>query len=128
EDTNLVSDDSIEDFKANAVTKSTEPVNEAFKKLVLFVLSAVAVVDETSGVLIETVSPSDLRYGYQHDPTFGFLHKTCADFVIDVHNEVSRKQQSVTAESTLGEVFEGLVQGKVHQLWIVDDDNKPIGS
>jgi len=97
---------------------------EGFRKIYRQGISAVAILEEGSDNLIGTLSASDIRgmkieqLSLVMEPVVEYLHKKYPH---------PRPLVTVTAKSTLKEVLEKQILGKVHRVWIIDAHNHPIG-
>jgi len=105
---------------------STEPAIKAFQKMRLKQVNALAVVND-KGVLIDTLSDADLR---------GFTGSNLQNLFVPVkdwigqvtgHGGVTRKVVTCHSMDSLHSVIESIVNKKIHRVWIVDEEHKPIG-
>jgi len=112
--------------------KSTDFALEAFKKMHQFGLSGIAVVDEV-GTLVGNISEKDLR-GIDIDGKWvSRMFADCGSYTKEVYQalpDTKHPKQLVVAKSsnTLEDVIRMvMVNGKIHRIYIVDDNMKPIG-
>lgn len=117
--------------------KANQPALESLKIMHANRLSAAPVVDETSGELLATLSVADLK-AVARDPTTTGVHTTLSDVGLPTlafaeshsyrHNPASApKAIVVSLESTFGDVITLAAQTRVHRVWVVDGNRKPIG-
>jgi len=101
---------------------SDTPALEGFKSMSLDKVPAVAVVENDK--LIANLSASDLRgISSEH------LKKVVApvkEFLNTLHGYI-RSPLTISLDSTLDLAMELLVNEEVHRLWIVNENEKPIG-
>lgn len=104
------------------VPKST-PVIQVLKIIQENSVSAVGIVEE-DGKLAGNFSATDLEGMYiEKWPSFTL---PIGDF-LQKHSPNSLNSICCTKQTTLINVCKELVQSKVHRLWVVDDDFKPVG-
>jgi 5'-AMP-activated protein kinase, regulatory gamma subunit len=92
-------------------------------------LSAVAIVDADTGALVGNLSASDVRGITAHRypdtllPALDFVQK-----VLSTKHHVAKRRAPVAvhASATLRQVFSELVAERIHRIYVVDDDKKPI--
>jgi len=111
-------------FKVKPVVSITSdtPALEGFKSMSLDKVPAVAVVENNK--LIANLSASDLR---SINPDH--LKKVVApvkEFLLTLHGSI-RPPLTISLESTLDQAMELLVNEEVHRLWIVNDNETPVG-
>jgi len=102
---------------------------DAFKLMITKNVSGVAVVDKM-GKLVGGLSLRDLKaihtdgsmFWRLHEPVYTFLEKMKKDF-----KGVSDPMVHVKPEDTIERVINLLAENKVHRVYIVDVDMKPIG-
>jgi len=105
---------------------------EAFKLIYSKKVSAVAVVDE-NGVLIGNISASDLKLIGYNAKLVSRLFYPIPEFlkVITANKEACRHTfqgiLAVQKDSTMGDVVQKLVSTHTHRVYVVDNDQKPIG-
>mmetsp|Transcript_5269 Transcript_5269/g.7394 ORF Transcript_5269/g.7394 Transcript_5269/m.7394 type:complete len:337 (-) Transcript_5269:43-1053(-) len=97
------------------------------------IISAVPIVDD-NGALVGTFSASNLKgitpssFANLLLPVLQYLKwQPETSFLASMQNAKSLHPVTVTEWSTFEEVVLKLAATRVHRLWIVDDDNKPIG-
>jgi len=83
---------------------------------------ALAIVDE-NGVIVGTLSSADLR---------GFTHEKLGNILLPVLEFLKAQgthRAPVVCEPSISikEVVALMINEKVHRVWLVDDDNKPVG-
>lgn len=116
--------DTTESKVVNVFSKSSALLG--FRRMIIEgELSALPVVDD-QGKLIATLSSTDVR-GLTKD-NFHLILLPVTEFLLKVHNTSSlRTPITCTAEDSLATVIERIVQHKLHRIWVVDDDDHPIG-
>jgi len=93
---------------------------DASKSIVENKVSCVAIVDD-DGKLVGSFSASDIRI-FGVVPSFDDIAKTSlANFCDKV------QQITVRSSETCAEVVDKISDASVHRVWIVDDDDKPVG-
>jgi CBS domain-containing protein len=103
--------------------KESDTVLTALHKLDAKNFSALAVTDD-SGRLTGNFSASDLRGLYaEHFPSF---LKPVHEF-LEEHSPGSNAPQVAMDDATLADVVKQLREGKLHRLWVVNGDFKPVG-
>jgi len=103
--------------------KSTESTLEGYKKCFKKNVTALAVVDETSGKLIGNLSASDLKFLSLEN--FRDVEKRVTSFLLDTHRP-SLKPLTCNKSSTLRQVVEKILAANIHQIWVVNESEKPI--
>mmetsp|Transcript_14080 Transcript_14080/g.19592 ORF Transcript_14080/g.19592 Transcript_14080/m.19592 type:complete len:317 (-) Transcript_14080:111-1061(-) len=101
---------------------------EAFRMMVDHKVSSVAVVDQ-DGTLFTNLSAKDIKL-VQPEALFTKMYKTTLEFIQAVRaKRLDTFAASIHCKesSTLKEIIERLAAAKIHRLYIVDDDHKPIG-
>jgi len=112
---------------------------EGFKLMAKLKISAVAVVSHVDGKLLTSLSAKDIRV-LEAKVMFTNLFKPCIEFVAasrSVKTASKAKQSSVLSTdeslicckptSTLKEVISKLAIMKIHRIFVVDTDKKPLG-
>jgi len=101
--------------------RSFDRALDAFRKMHIKDVHAVAVVDE-NGKLFGTLSSSDLR-GIPADRLLKVMVPT-AEFI-----KSSQKNQNVTCvtSDTLGSVMKKVRDCRVHRVWMINENQEPIG-
>eukprot|EP00466_Bigelowiella_natans_P007843 jgi/Bigna1/53112/estExt_Genewise1Plus.C_150166 len=88
-------------------------------------LAAMPVIDSKSGKIIGNLSESDLR-GLNENRLLDLL------FVVPMYLKTfygqMKKPLIASPETSFGDALDKLVESKVHRLWIVDKNEKPIGA
>jgi len=102
------------------VVKQTT-VMEAFTDLKKYKIYGLAVVDD-DGQLIGNISVSDLQYSIEEQ--LDNFAGTAEDFI---KKELHQKPITCKPTDTLVEVIDLLAQAKLHRVYVVDSQNKPIG-
>jgi len=97
------------------------PLLTAFKNLYEEYVTGLAAID-TNGVLRGNISASDLKYLNVHNP---------AEFIKNLSLPVGQyiKDKApivVTPNDTMEKLLEKIKLNKVHRVYVVDKDNKPI--
>jgi CBS domain containing-hemolysin-like protein len=87
-------------------------------------INAIAVINE-SGSIISTLSDSDLRTFTQNQFENLFLPTT--EFLLRAHTGEMRKPVVCSDRDNLKRVVDLMVREKIHRVWIVDGEMKPIG-
>lgn len=95
-----------------------------FRKMCQFNRSSIGIVNE-AGVLVGTLSLSDLR-GLDR-ATFGDLAENVETYLASRSEGVVRPLIKAHAGATVSELMDRMVAGRVHRVWIVDADGKPVG-
>mmetsp|Transcript_27440 Transcript_27440/g.60021 ORF Transcript_27440/g.60021 Transcript_27440/m.60021 type:complete len:324 (-) Transcript_27440:770-1741(-) len=102
--------------------EKSAPALTAFHHMAVDHKSSVGVVD-AAGKLIGNLSASDIR---ELPPTqFGLLLKSVEEFEVAVNGKF-RPAVSVTAGTTFVQLLEALVSQKLHRVYVVDTENKPV--
>jgi len=99
--------------------KKADRALDAFRKMHLKEVHAVAVVDE-NGKLFGTLSSSDLR-GIPADQLLKVMTPT-AEFINSTPQNVI-----CVASDTLGNVMKKVMDHQVHRVWMINDKQEPIG-
>ena len=86
-------------------------------------ISGVALVDD-DGKLAGNFSATDLRGLYLEK--FPMLLQPVSDY-LEEFSPSSLNAYCVKADATFANVVKELVESKLHRLWVIDDDYKPIG-
>lgn len=103
---------------------------DAFQKMWESQVYAVGIMDEEDNSFIGTLSISDLRsLGIQNcEETYKMLtEKSVVDFLRHGDKKL-RKPVCVTPKDTLAEALRRIVAQRIHMLWVVSSDFKPVGS
>lgn len=101
--------------------KEDEAVINGFLEIEKRRIYALPVVD-SEGKIVGNLSATDMKqFSKDHIPSFTLDAK----FWLKTHSEKSLKPVTCTKSTTFYEVLKTLTQ--VHRVWIVDDNNKPIG-
>jgi len=109
------------------ITEST-PGFEAFELMLKHRVSAVGVVDE-SGVLVGVLSGTDLRIIGAHASTLSLLFrpvKEMLDQSRELNAELVVPVVKVAPTDTLGIAVEHMQDNRVHRVFVVDEENKPV--
>lgn len=86
-------------------------------------VSAVALVN-AEGKLTGNFSATDLKGLY--DETMPSLLDTAQDY-LEKFSPSSLKPTCIRAETTVADAVKTMVEDKVHRLWVIDADFKPVG-
>jgi len=97
---------------------------EGFRKIYRQGVSALAVLDDNDK-LVGTLSASDVR-GIKLDQLESVLDPVVT-YLSKISGGQSRPLVTVTPNDGLKQVMEKIILGKVHRVWVVDANNKPIG-
>jgi len=127
--------DQFDDFKNTSLkdTSYIKPVHTIQeKKLAIYgfqlmgikEVNAVAVVN-ASGRIVENLSDSDLR-DFTRDK-FDNLFVSTTEFLSRTHGGKSRKPVVCSYRDNLKKAVDSIVNEKVHRVWIVDGNLKPVG-
>jgi len=109
------------------ITEST-PAFEAFELMLKHRVSAVGIVDD-SGVLVGVLSGTDLRIIGPHASTLSLLFrpvKEMLDQTRELNPELAVPVVQVTPADTLGICIEKMEDNKVHRVFVVDEEKKPV--
>jgi len=87
-------------------------------------VNAIAVINE-SGSFVTTLSDSDLRAFTQDQ--FEYLFVSTTEFLSRAHGGEIRKPVVCSDTDNLKRVVDLIVREKIHRVWIVDGEMKPIG-
>jgi len=87
-------------------------------------VNAIAVINE-SGSIVTTLSDSDLRAFTQDQ--FEYLFVSTTEFLSRAHGGEIRKPVVCSDTDNLKRVVDLIVREKIHRVWIVDGEMKPIG-
>mmetsp|Transcript_27964 Transcript_27964/g.39038 ORF Transcript_27964/g.39038 Transcript_27964/m.39038 type:complete len:342 (-) Transcript_27964:237-1262(-) len=87
-------------------------------------LAAMPVVDSKSGKIIGNLSESDLR-GINENRLLDLLF--VVPMYLKTYHGQMKKPLTISPETSFGDALDKLVESKVHRLWIVDKNEKPIG-
>jgi len=109
------------------ITENT-PAFEAFELMLKHRVSAVGVVDD-AGILVGVMSGTDLRIIGAHASTLALLFHPVKELL-----EQSREMNAVlivpvvkvTRSDTVGIAIENMEDNKVHRVFVVDDESKPL--
>lgn len=108
-----------------ATVQQDEPAVNAFRRIHERAVSAVGVVD-AEGKLVGNVSASDLKVIGYDGRLLSHLFVPVSEFV-----KITRPEGvgpiTVTPRSTFGQVLDKLVSNRIHRVYVIDDDNKPVG-
>eukprot|EP00762_Andalucia_godoyi_P005799 ANDGO_06943.mRNA.1 Protein SDS23 len=98
-------------------------VFEAIRFMSKTALSAIAIVDEQTGKLIGNFSAVDIEGLYKD--SYPKLTQTLREFLSE-HSQASMNPITVTKDAELVTAVKSMVDNKVHRLWIVDANAKPV--
>mmetsp|Transcript_6474 Transcript_6474/g.8935 ORF Transcript_6474/g.8935 Transcript_6474/m.8935 type:complete len:338 (-) Transcript_6474:510-1523(-) len=111
--------------------KDTETALHGFRRLLQWHsfrdwnLAALPVVDSKTGKIVGNLSESDLR-GMNENRLLDLL------FVIPMYMKtfygIMGTPLTVTTNTTFKDAVDKLIEAKVHRLWVVDADEKPVGA
>jgi len=109
--------------------KHTEPVIEAFKKMILQKVSGVAVIDVNNS-LIGCVSAHDIRAITNSGELLEHLYEPFSEYrkVMEAL-KVPTKPQTVktTGNTSLNQVVDMIIKEKVHRVFVTNDSNNVVG-
>jgi CBS-domain-containing membrane protein len=112
--------------------RSDDPALAAFQLISEKKIHGVAVVDK-SGVLVANISASDLRLIQHHGASLSVLFESAADFVVACRASANGGVKSESAavcvqrSATFCEVLLAMQGRRLHRLYVVDAENKPVG-
>lgn len=113
--------------KVFTISKESKAI-DAFKLIINQRVSAVGVIDE-NGTLIGNISSSDIKL-IDHDAKYIYrLFNTVGIFLIKVQqfNGSDGTVATCKVSDKLDVVLKRLSDMKIHRLYVVDDENKPMG-
>jgi signal-transduction protein with cAMP-binding, CBS, and nucleotidyltransferase domain len=96
-----------------------------FRKMLRYRSDAVACVDE-NGKLTFTLSPSDLRFLFDYMGTLKQVFDPLKQFVVNVHGGIVRESIRVCMSDSVEKAMQSCLSGRVHRVWVVDDQDKPV--
>jgi len=105
---------------------------EAFKMMTEHALSGVAIVD-SDGKLVGNISLVDLKAISPDGRMFHRLYQTAKNFILKIRKEYAEKDGRprsvvfVKPTDTLETAIRVLAEHKIHRVYVVDDEHKPIG-
>ena len=116
----------IGEFRKVVSVSTNETALTGFHRLLSNELTALAVVDEASGAVVDTLSAADVR-GVD-DENIGILRLPVSEFLKRSgakHLDIA----AITAHSStaLRPTLDQLTAGKVHRVWIVEGRGQPVG-
>jgi len=111
-------------FKPLVSVKDSQNVLRALGELTEEEVNAVAIVDEASGRLVGNFSGSDLRATVKEK--FPSFLKSVSEF-LDENSPESLKPIVARMDTKLVDIIKELVENKIHHVWVVDNDFKPLG-
>jgi len=124
-----LADSSVEQLKlgyGDVITvRQDEEAIAAFRSIHEHGVSAVGVVDG-DGKLVGNVSASDLKVIGYDGKLFSRLFVPVSDFVKETRPE-GVGAICVTPRASFGQVLDKLVSNRVHRVYVVDENGKPIG-
>jgi len=100
--------------------KSTETALAGFRKMDMEYYFAVPIVDAETGVLVGTLSASDIRK--VSPDNINEVKKSVKEFLTTYKEPVVAKKSD-----TLDSVVQKILTSSIHRVWLVNDENKPIG-
>ncbi|PSC72908.1 DNA repair XRCC3-like protein [Micractinium conductrix] len=103
---------------------ASTPAVEAFGRMAVDHKSCLGLVD-AAGKLVGNLSASDLR-GLVSAEAFATLLSSAVDYDAAQRGGQNPALGTVTADTTLGELLDMLVAGKMHRVYVVDSEGKPI--
>eukprot|EP00051_Salpingoeca_urceolata_P026089 m.476029 g.476029 ORF g.476029 m.476029 type:complete len:392 (-) comp20409_c0_seq1:653-1828(-) len=101
-----------------------DPLAKAFELIRKHDVSAVPVVDET-GAIKGNVSARDVRLVIPSSKVYKLLHLPVRNY-LDVVTQKDNSAICCTPDNTLGEVILKMVVSRIHRVYVVDEDQKPI--
>jgi len=117
----LISDE----FNELCCVGKSQSVLIGLRKMLINKADAVAVID-ADGVLVATLSCSDVRFLYGKTHDLSALLRSIEEFHVEVHGGM-RNPVYVRTSSTILEALNNCYHGKMHRVWVVDDNLHPIG-
>jgi len=113
-----------DEFNELCTMKSTESALTGFRRMLRNKADAVAVLDD-DGKLVATLSPSDLRFLFERTGSLKGVLYPVIDFLADIHGTDTRKQLKVKESDDIRTAVYKCVMGKVHRVWVVDEEGRP---
>jgi len=107
--------------------KGEEHAIEAFKLMAHYRITSVAVVDQ-AGALLSNLSAKDIKV-IEPDAIFTKLYKSCTEFVAATRlHEYNTHYPMIYCklDSTLEEVIQRLAFMRIHRIYVIDENRKPI--
>lgn len=107
---------------------------EALRVILSNKVQGVAIVKHTDGTIVGSFSASDLKL--LTEDGFQYLTRPVVEFITIVRAQAHHrtdaiihvpKPVTVTASATLAAVVKTVVEHKIHRVFVVDEENKPIG-
>jgi len=104
--------------------RQDQPAIKGFQTMAMNGLSALPIIDN-DGKIVATLSVSDVR-GLD-EKTLPLIEKPALTFLMEKYGENNIKNFVAPPSANLGEVFLMLLNNSIHRVWVVDDDQKPLG-
>lgn len=107
------------------------PAIEAFETMVRQNITGMAVVND-DGKCVGALSLSDIKNMGEDGRLFWRLFQTVKNYIVHLRQDFSRKYNrprtlvSVKLDSTLEEAASAILDNKIHHVFVVDDDSKPV--
>jgi len=102
---------------------------EALQAMLTKNLNAMAVLQE-DGKLLGALTFDNIQFilGGQ---AYGQLSRKCGDIVLQLQKDDKERHDvayvSVSPETSLEDTIKRVVGHRIHRLWVLDNDNKPVG-
>jgi len=113
-----------DEFNELCTMKSSETALIGFRRMLRNKADAVAVLND-DGKLVATLSPSDLRFLFERTGSLKGVLLPVVDFLADIHGSVIRNQLKVKETDEIRMAVFKCVLGKVHRVWVVDEEGRP---
>jgi len=116
-------------MKSVVSVSSNAKAYEAFKLMATNGITSVAVVDPDDGTLLTNMSAKDVKL-IVDEALFTKLHQTALEYVVAIREKQLLETVpvfSVHPETSFAKVLEKIVFLRVHRLYVVDNERKPVG-
>jgi len=120
-------------FKTVISIQGSQLAWDAFKLMIDQKVSAVAVVDD-KGVVVGSLSNSDIKFLGYHVDYFDMLGRSVSNYldalrIYDANRTIPPNRDPVVCKelTTLRDVINTVCFYRIHRIYIVDDEGKPIG-
>jgi CBS domain-containing protein len=113
-----------DEFNELCTMQSSEAALTGFRRMLRNKADAVAVLND-DGKLVATLSPSDLRILFERTGSLKGVLLPVVDFLSDIHGSVIRNQLKVKETDEIRVAVFKCVLGKVHRVWVVDEEGRP---
>lgn len=115
---------SADSFNELCIASQDTSTLSAYRKMITWKGDAVAITN-ASGVLVGTLSPTDLRVLWSKTSSLEKCLVSLEEFMKFLYGSF-RTPVTVGPESTLFEAMERCVAAKIHRVWATDSSGKPI--